>query len=191
MKTYQDSSPAFAGPWTAAEAALLTAAAAQTRELSAGALEALHQAYAPSALDGRTRGDQLRYEALDREVLRRTELLQLVLQVLPTYQFDTGSFMPMREQGAARAARMDRRSSRRLQGLDLPALELELLRVLEVAEYGATRETRTRLYHYSTDLRRRIESLKQAAHSRGTALIPLPPSPSSRQPSHDSLGDQR
>ena len=162
MTTYQDLSPASAAPWTPEEETLLTASVEQIRELPVGKLEALREAYRPTSLAGRTRGDQLRYEALDRELRLRTDLHDLMMKTLPKYRNGSGFGAAMRDQGAAMGPQMDDSSALRLRRMDLDALRLEQRRVRAVAEYcNVTREVRTRLYNYSTDLRRRIERLEK------------------------------
>jgi hypothetical protein len=153
---YRGESPASDAPWTPEEEAVLAASVTQTRATQIGRLEALHSAYAQSTLAGRTRGEQLRYEALDRELKLRAELLARLMEILPTFRRDSGSFGAMRDQGGRECP--DARNALRLRRMDLDALRAERDLVRGSSEYcNLTREVRTRAYNHSSYLRRLIE----------------------------------
>lgn len=57
--------------FTADEEALLVRTAKNTAKLDLGQLQGYAEAYKPSSLGGRTRQDELSYEAIKRELARR------------------------------------------------------------------------------------------------------------------------
>lgn len=156
---YQDASAAHDGPWTEREEALLASSAPQAQGARISALQALYEAYRPMSLAGYTRGDQLRFEALDREVKRRDGLFAALREILPTYTRGSGAFMPLRDQGRAMGPVADSASERRLRRMrdDLPALRAEYEMVMEASKTcNLTRETRTRVFNHLHALRNMI-----------------------------------
>jgi hypothetical protein len=57
--------------FTAEEEAILAATAPQTARMNLGQLQGYRDAYAPSNFHGRTRQDELSYEAICRELAKR------------------------------------------------------------------------------------------------------------------------
>jgi hypothetical protein len=164
VTTYQDPSPASDAPWTDAEEAMIAASVRSLDDLQIGRLEALHEAYRPTGVAGRTRGDQLRYEALDRNLAMRTELRDRLLKILPTFHRDSGSFGALRDQGGRECP--DDRNTLRLRRMDLDALRAEFRLVQGAVKYcNLTRETRTRAYHHTSYLRRLIERREAEARA--------------------------
>jgi hypothetical protein len=156
---YQDASAAHDGPWTPEEEELLAASVPQAQSARVGDLQALHEAYRPTSLAGYTRGDQLRFEAMDREVKRRDGLFAALMEILPTYTRGSGAFVPLRDQGRAMGPVADSASERRLRRMrdDLPALRAEYEMVMEASRTcNLTRETRTRVFNHLHALRNMI-----------------------------------
>lgn len=157
------------GPWTVEEEHVLTATVANTRKLDIGKVQAYAEAYAPTALAGRTRMDQLHAEAIRRELAERDQLaaksLEWLREHVPT--FTAHGFAPhfdyVMDRGHA-AIRVYR----------VPLAELETVLkdtmtrahvVTEHAGKSIPRDLRGHLFQYTHVLRGRIRDAQKAART--------------------------
>lgn len=162
--------PASDAPWTAEEEHVLAATAANTAKMDIGKVQAYAEAYAPTNLAGRTRMDQLHFEAITRELARRDDLAERALAELekrvPTFRRGSVGYGLKMHEGMI----MDSRGASKLRRMTLEELETELNTVVGLMrgvsdECGklVPRDMRSRAFEYTHDLRGRIADKRKAA----------------------------
>lgn len=159
--------PASDAPWTPEEEAVLEASVPNTRKLSIGQVQGYAEAYAPTALAGRTRMDQIKAEAIRRELAEREQLAAASLEWLGQNvpKFTAHGFAPHFDYV------MDRNHAGiRVYRAPLADLETVLKDVMtrahvvtEHAGKSIPRELRGHLFQYTHVLRGRISDARKAA----------------------------